>query len=67
MSVATIVTAQSPARARSRPAFAIVPLGALAGSYSEGIDINDRGQILAQSENSKGLFRPMLWDRGTVR
>lgn len=66
MSAAMMAAAQSPSGARPRSDFAIVRLGALAATYSEGIDINDRGQILAQTENSSGLFRPMLWDRGKV-
>lgn len=66
MSAATIAAAQSPSGARPQSDFAIVRLGALARTYSEGIDINDRGQVLAQTENATGLFRPMLWDRGRV-
>jgi hypothetical protein len=44
----------------------IVALPTLGGVYSEGIAINDRGEILAMSENLSGFFRAMVWDRGQV-
>jgi len=64
ISAAPLAAAQPRPTKQAAPHLAIVPLGALAGTYSEAVDVNARGQILAQSHNEVGVYR--LWDRGEI-
>jgi probable HAF family extracellular repeat protein len=35
-------------------------------SYSEALDINERGQIVGDAENSSGVMRAVIWDPNTT-
>jgi probable HAF family extracellular repeat protein len=45
----------------------IVDLGTLpGGNYSAAFDINNRGQVVGVSNTGSGVYRPFLWDGGTM-
>src|SRR5262245_44407257 len=43
-----------------------IDLGSFGGLYTEAVDINDRGQVVGNSETSSFEFRPFLWWRGEM-
>ncbi|HXO84957.1 MAG TPA: hypothetical protein VN803_05465 [Gemmatimonadales bacterium] len=44
----------------------ITDLGTLGGGWSRAIDLNERGQVVGESETSSGEVHAFLWDKGTM-
>jgi probable HAF family extracellular repeat protein len=56
----------SPAAA-DPPARQVIDLGTFGGRTNMARDLNDRGQVVGNSEYASGLSRAYLWERGTLR
>jgi probable HAF family extracellular repeat protein len=46
--------------------YRITDLGALGGVYTYGYRINDVGQVVGQSDDASGAYRPFLWEAGSM-
>ena len=54
------------AQVGSAEAITTIDLGALGGGYSLARDINNRGQVVGQSERADGLLHAFLWQNGLM-
>lgn len=53
-------------RAWAVPSYTVINLGTLGGNSSNGVGINDRGQVTGDSVTSSGEDHAFLYDHGTM-
>ena len=48
------------------PQISIIDLGTLGGTFSSGVAINERGQVVGASETASGEIHAFLWHQGVM-
>ena len=46
--------------------YRVTDLGNLGGVYTSGFRINNAGQVVGQSADASGIYRPFLWEAGSM-
>ena len=73
VALASVAVASSGGATQAQPRWVITDLGTLGGPQSKALDINDRGQIVGWSENTKKkdsdgdpIEHAVLWAKGRI-
>lgn len=67
LALASVAVAAPGGATRTQTPWVITDLGTLGGTYSEAVAINEPGQVIGNSQTTKGFGHAFIWESGRIR